>query len=258
MCESKELIVGYLYDDLSDQERRSFEAHLASCDACRGELAALRATRGHLALWSPPERELGFRMIREAEATRARVLPMRSRWTAAFGLAAAAAIVLAAATAIANLEIRYDANGLLVRTGWGRAAATETATRTDGDASAIPTAATDAPATDFSRLDQRLRELERITAQSSGSTQLASGPRMSDAEMLRRVRQLVTEAESRQQTTLARTLLQVVQDMDRQRRTDLATLQQGLGQYQGLTNAEIAHTREIVNQLVRTSAKQEK
>jgi hypothetical protein len=35
-------------------------------------------------------------------------------------------------------------------------------------------------------------------------------------------------------------------------------IQQGLGQYQGLTNAELATTRDLVNQLVRVSTRQEK
>ena len=45
---------------------------------------------------------------------------MRSRWKPALGLAAAAVLVLAVASAIANLEVKYDANGLVVRTGWAR------------------------------------------------------------------------------------------------------------------------------------------
>ena len=81
---------------------------------------------------------------------------------------------------------------------------------------------------------------------------------MDDAEMLRRVRQIVDEAESRQQTVVAQQLLQVVRDFDRQRATDLAAIQQGLGTYQGLTNAEIAQQRDMLNQLYRVAARQEK
>jgi hypothetical protein len=47
-------------------------------------------------------------------------------------------------------------------------------------------------------------------------------------------------------------------DLDRRVRADLAVMQQGLGQYQGLTNANIAQTQDIVNQLVRVANKQEK
>ena len=81
---------------------------------------------------------------------------------------------------------------------------------------------------------------------------------MDDAEMLRRVRQIVDEAQSRQQTVVAQQLLQVVRDFDRQRATDLAAIQQGLGTYQGLTNVEIAQQRDMLNQLYRVAARQEK
>jgi hypothetical protein len=62
----------------------------------------------------------------------------------------------------------------------------------------------------------------------------------------------------RQQQAVADRLLQVVTDFDNQRRRDIAQLQQGLGQIQGLTNAEIATQRDLVNQLIRASSRQER
>lgn len=259
MCESKDLIVGYVYDDLTDDERRSFGAHLAVCGECREELAGLRATRTHLALWAPPEPDFAFRIIREHAATPAKVLPMRPRWMPSFGLAAAAVLVLAVATAIANLEMRYDANGFVVRTGWARGDAQ--AAQTDGTAQRADTSAIlpAASSSDVQALDRRLRELEIAAASqpSSVAVQTASAG-MTDAEILRRVREMVGEAESRQQTVVAQRLLQVVRDFDRQRQSDLAVIQQGLGTYQGLTNAEIAQQRDMLNQLYRVAARQEK
>ena len=41
-------------------------------------------------------------------------------------------------------------------------------------------------------------------------------------------------------------------------KADLAAMQQGLGTYQGLTNAEIAQQRDMLNQLYRVAARQEK
>jgi putative lipoic acid-binding regulatory protein len=255
MCESKESIVGYIYDDLAGSERRTFEAHMAVCRDCRDEVTALRATRVHLSLWSPPARDLGFKVVRDdAAAAPARVLPMRKRWTAAFGLAAAAVLVLAAATAIANLEIRYDANGLVVRTGWARPAA-ETAQAPAPASAAVPASTRDGVA----ELEVRLAQLERtLAATPAGSIQVTSGPRMADVEILRRVREMVSQAETRQQAAVTNRLVQVVQDFDRQRQTDLATIQRGLGTYQGLTNAEIATQRDMLNQLYRVAARQEK
>src|SRR5688572_4958587 len=100
MCNNKDLLVSYLYDDVTAEERRTFDAHLPRCAECREELASLGMTRAHLATWAPPERALGFRMISDAPAPpAAKVIPFPSRWMPAFGLAAAAMLVLAAATA---------------------------------------------------------------------------------------------------------------------------------------------------------------
>ena len=91
------------------------------------------------------------------------------------------------------------------------------------------------------------------------SVQLTSTEnRMSDAELLRQVRQMLSEAHSRQQTANARQMLQIVRDVQQQHASDLARMQQGLDQYQGMTNAEIAQSRDMFNQWIRTSARQEK
>jgi hypothetical protein len=260
MCNNKDLLVGYLYDDVTADERRAFDAHLRTCAECREELASLGMTRAHLATWAPPERALGFRMISDAPQTAPNVIPFSSRVGSvrklmpAFGLAAAAVLVLAAATAIANLEIRYDNNGLMVRTGWARDAAQTAAAPAPGANTGIAQATWRA---DFDALERRLRDLETATTPATG-VQLASTTRMSDAEVLRQVRAIVKEAESRQQVAVAQRLLQVMQDFERQRRTDLAMLQQGNAQYQGVTSAELAQTRDMLNQLVRASTRQEK
>jgi hypothetical protein len=270
MCESKELLVGYVYDELSVEDRQSLQAHLAGCGKCRLELEGLRATRTHLALWSPPEPDLGFRVIQGGSAP-APALPRRMRLAPAFAFAAAAVIVLAVAAAIANIEVRYGSDGMTVRTGWasrqaqgGLSEITAAAPTSPGrDPSAATASAVPAGGSgDFAELDRRLRGIEAALAAQPADRgmQLASSARtgMSDAEMLRRVRQIVSEAESRQEKAVAQRLLAVFGDLDRRVRADLAVMQQGLGQYQGLTNANIAQTQDIVNQLVRVANKQEK
>ena len=64
MCDSKELLVGFLYGELDAPARRTFEAHLETCAECRDELSELRVTRGQIALWTPPEADLGFQIVR--------------------------------------------------------------------------------------------------------------------------------------------------------------------------------------------------
>ena len=39
MCDSKELLVGFLYDEIDPVSKRTFERHLATCSDCRFELA---------------------------------------------------------------------------------------------------------------------------------------------------------------------------------------------------------------------------
>ena len=174
----------------------------------------------------------------------------------AFAFAAAAVIVLAAAAAIANIEVQYG--GVTVRAGWGR-------TAPGGSEGAVASAVPNAPpvrtsaSSEFAALEQRLRDLESSLNPPQGAgPQPASDTRLSDAEILRRVRQMVSEAEARQETAVAKRLLEVLRDVDYQRRADIAMIQQGLGQYQGLTNAEIAQNRDMLNQLYRASTKQDK
>lgn len=252
MCD-KELIVGYLYDELPAAGRQAVEAHVAACAECRIELEELRTTRVHLALWAPPEPELGFRVIRGGAAPGSE-LPSRNRFVPAFALAAAAVIVLAAAAAIANIEVSYG--NVTVRTGWGAEPDRSAAVRSAAPASAQPVAV--AASEEFAALDRRLREIESaLSAAGSGGVQTASAG-MSDAELLQRVRQMVREAEARQETALAKRLLQIATDVQNARRADLALIQQGLGQYQGLTNAEIAQNRDMLNQFIRAATRQEK
>ena len=150
MCDSKELLVGFLYDEIDPVSKRTFERHLATCSECRAELAELDATREQIALWAPPDADLGFRIVRGAEA--AAPTPLRFRFfsfSPAWGFAAAALVVLAIGAAIANLDVRYGSDGLVVRTGWehGRDAQAGV-TQVDWKAQA-------------EQLDRRVRDLER-------------------------------------------------------------------------------------------------
>ena len=118
MCDSKELLVAFLYDEIDPAAKRTFEKHLATCAECRDELAELGATRAQIALWTPPDADLGFRIVRERGTAAAPAVRVSSP---AWGLAAAALLVLAIGAAIANLDVRYGSDGLVVRTGWNHA-----------------------------------------------------------------------------------------------------------------------------------------
>jgi hypothetical protein len=244
MCEEKESLITYLYEDGDDRERARFEAHLDACDECRAELETLRALRTGLAAWTPPERDLGFTIVR-------REVKAPPRWLVpALGFAAAA-LVLAASAAVANLEIRYGADGVTVRTGGWRSSPTEVpagqagGSREAGGAEAAWRA-------ELTALERRLRDdrsAERTSALTRTDLPAPSRRGAESAELLRRVQALIAASEGRQQRELALRVAQVVRDFDRQRQTDLVTIQRGLGQIEG----SAAENREVLNYLVRVS-----
>jgi hypothetical protein len=242
-CENKEAIVAYLYDEVGAIERNRIEAHLAACGECRAEVNALRAVRNELPAWAPPERDLGFAIVDRAQTA----APAR-RWVMpAWGLAAAATLVLAAAAAIANVEVSYGPRGLNVRTGWARDAGAPVAATV-----AEPVAATRPEwRAELTNLERRLRG--EFAARDAVARPAATAANESD-DVLRRVRALIDESEARQQKELALRLAQVLRDFDRQRQTDLVRIQYGFGQLERSSAAD----REMVNHLVRVSSQQQR
>ena len=248
-CEDRDRLVSYLYDDGSDAERAAVEAHLARCVACAAELAELRAVRASLADWQPPETALGFRITRDpADA------PVRSWWRPlpAWAQAAAAVLVLGAGAGLANLEIRYDTQGLTMRTGWARdTGAGETSRSVRRTPAATNAPATAVTARDLAALEGRLRT-EFAHGTRTGAPVPASAV-ASSRDLLQQVRALVAESEQRQQKELALRLTQVLTDVESQRRADLVRIEQNMGQIEGFTGQEAVRQRELLNYLMRVS-----
>jgi hypothetical protein len=221
MC-NKDLLLEYLYDELPASDRLNVDRHLASCADCREEVNGLRGTRTHLASWAPPEPDLGFHVIRGA----ARVAPPARWWgrSPAWGLAAAAVITLAVSAAIANVEVRAGSDGIVVRTGWNRATTAEPVVLSNGVAPS-----------EMARVEARVQELESRLSTRQGGVVAASASvsRMSDAEIVRLVRQQVSESEQRQRGDLAHRILQVSRDVEVARRSDVDRLLTALRQQQG-------------------------
>ena len=97
-----DLTAAYALDALGQDERETFEAHLAQCARCREELAGLGETASALAFGvvsPPPPARLRERILTTAAAERENVvsLPMRRPWLVR---SAAAAASIAACTAI--------------------------------------------------------------------------------------------------------------------------------------------------------------
>lgn len=264
MCD-KEQLVSYLYDDLADGERATFERHVRECDECRREVSALRGVRADLVSWSPPQPDFGFRVVREPKVVPMPVRSWRTWWTPAAGLAAAAVLVLAAASAVAHVEVHSGPDGLTVRTGWAPASA-PVADRSFGEAASgtvrrdvILPASTDAvDRSTLETLDRRLRALEAASREAGpvrNASFAADAARAADADIIRRMRELLAQSETKQQGELALRIAQVIRDVDAQRLEDLKRIQQGLRGVEASVNAEAAGHRELTNYIL-TSARQ--
>ncbi len=234
MCESKELLVSFLYDEIDPASKRDFQKHLMTCGECREELAELGATRAQIATWTPPDADLGFRIVREGESAKRRWFD----WSPAWGLAAAAIVLAAIGAAIANLDIRYGSDGLVVRTGWNH-------TLDLAQQSAAPNVTPVDWKARADQLDRRLADLERAmsTRPSSGVQSAASGT--ANDVLLQRVRDIVGQSETRQQRAFATRLTELMREVEAQRRLDLATIDQGMTRLQNSSSV----TKEMVQRL---------
>ncbi len=111
-----ELTAAYVLNALDEREAGEYEEHLARCEQCREELAALGRVTEALAYGSadapPPPSQLRGRILGQARDERSKMIPMRSRWTlAAAGLAAAAAcaaIALGAWAATLHGKLQHE------------------------------------------------------------------------------------------------------------------------------------------------------
>ena len=265
MC-NKDDLVSYLYDDLAAPARAAFEQHLRGCTECRDELTTLRGVRADLLTWSPPEPDFAFRIVAEPRvAHAARVLrpdvPAWRRWfTPAAGFAAAAVLVLAAAAGLARVEVRSGPDGWTLRTGASPAIADGVVAGFGGfrarDVHLSGAAGEDV----MTALERRIAALE-TSSRDTSNVRYASlqSARPSNDDILKVVRDLLAQSETRQKGELALRLQQVIRDMDMKRAADLNGVRQGISRIDASVTANVSEDaamhRELMNYL-RTSSNQ--
>lgn len=240
-CDDTETLVAYVYDDIDPAEKDAVARHLAGCARCRDEVAALGGVRHALGAWTPPVPDLRFTIVSESDASNV-LRPPVSAWQAVprWAQLVAATLALAVGASVANVQVRHDATGWTVTTGWMPPAAPATAV------AAAPDATWQAALTS---LEQSLRREIAARPVSTAAPVAAAAP--ADGETLARVRALLEASEKRQQQELALRLTQFGRDIDLQRRADLVRVEQGIGQLEGRTGAEAARQREAINYLIR-------
>jgi putative zinc finger protein len=249
----EQTLIAYLYDDIDAGERAAFTAHLPGCARCQRDLASLRGVRQQLARWAPPEPQLSTLKSQVLPSSQPPVPGSWYRQVPAWAQVAAALLFLGVAAGLANLDIRRDANGLTIRTGWSRPAPQSGTVASPPAVGQDSSKAADVASRDeLNVLEQRLRGELRAAA----ATRPARSPSAADAETLRRVRALIDESEKREERELALRVAQVLRDVNAQRQADLSKIDRNLGLIQNSTGVEILKQREMVNYLMRVSQRQ--
>jgi hypothetical protein len=239
-CDDREALVAYVYDEVDAELGAAITTHQASCAACEADVAGLGGVRRALGLWTPPAPPLRFSIVADTEASR----PTRSGWQAVpyWAQVAAATLALAVGAAVANVQVRHDAGGWTMSTGW-------MTPRVAPAAAAAPGSAEWQPA--LAALEESLRREFAASHTVDAAPAAVAASTSIDQTTVARVRTLIQESERRQQQELALRLTQFGRDLDLQRRADLVRIDQGIGSLEGRTGAEVARQREMLNYIVR-------
>ena len=244
-CDDKQTLIAYLYDELDAAARSRVDAHLLVCTRCAAEVRALGSVRAELVEWTPPEAELGFAVVRKSELESAKVLRPAQWWQTVptWARAAAAVLVLAAGAAIANIQVRSNADGLVVTTGW--MAPQEPALSAPSEREAVGREV-EGWRTALTSLEQQLRN-EIQSSRQQEAVRVSAAP--SDDATIRRVQQLLAASEQRQDRELALRFTQFAREMDMMRRADFQRITRGFGQF----DEQMFRQQQMLNNVIRVS-----
>jgi hypothetical protein len=250
---TQEALISYLYDECEPAARAEVVAHLERCSLCAEDIAALGATREHLAGWTPPDIALGFQISRPQPAAILRPQRWWQRPLPAWAQAAAALLVFGAGLSIGAARALTESSEVT-----GPLAVTAE----QSVAPASPPTSTDNLARD---VEQLRAELVSLKNDSSAAGQRSALARMdqaqalvpsarSDAALMQQIRSLIEESEERQRSEFTLRARQLAHDFEVQRRYDLTQINQTIGRVQGETGIEVRQQRQAIDNLLRVVA----
>ena len=226
-------LVAYVYGECEPQDLERVKAHLAACGRCAAEVEAFGSVRGSLQTWDVPRASSGIRVVSERDALRGPwwSFALRPAW----GLAAAAGLVLGVGLALGGVEMRILDGGFIVQVGSPaqpgeeEAPAAAAAEAAPGLAiSGVPSGAGAPWRVDLAQLESELRR--------DLASEQASLPPPEPEVLLEQVRGLISQSELRQQQERALWLTEFAQELDMQRRADQQQFQQELGALEGFAD----------------------
>jgi len=231
-CGDKNALVAYLYEECEPELRDVISGHLTRCDSCSSEIDGLGWTRQRLEVWAPPMPELGFQMPVPAQEVR---LPWWRAPLPAWAQAAAALVIFGV--------------GLSVGLARGPVAAPQQASSPRPTVT-VPAAPVDTvSSTDLADLEQRLKSEISQMRTTAPVRQVASSTASSDEEIMKKVEALLTQSEERQRREFTLRSVEMARDFEAQRRVDMASVRETVGQFQGVTGTEIRQQREAIDRL---------
>lgn len=246
-CTDKDTLLAYIYGECDAATRGLVDAHLAACPGCADEVAGFGMVRESLSQWSPPGRVGSYRLVLEEDAAApapAKVLRPARWWQApvsTLAKVAAGVLLFAGGAALANLEIRYDGDGFVVRTGWQQPAA-QVATapapaQTTQPVSLVQAAPAARPAadpspwrSDLASVEQQLRDVRQQLATVKAAsapvaarvpTQVAGNVSLDENRLMERVYSALDESERRQQLNVATYMSRFASDLQAGRSFDM-------------------------------------
>ena len=239
-CGDKNALVAYLYEECEPELRDVISGHLTRCDACSSEIDGLGWTRGHLEMWAPPMPELGFRMQVPTQEAR---LPWWRAPLPAWAQAVAALVIFGV--------------GLSVGLARGPVAAPQVASNQPPPATMTTTPTTvTASRNDLSQLEERLKSQIAQIRTAVPVRQVVSSASSTDDEIMKKVEALRAQSEERPRREFTLRSVEMARDFEAQRRIDMASVREAVGQFQGVTGNEIRQQREAIdriNSLIRVS-----
>jgi hypothetical protein len=225
-CGDTSALITYVYEECDPDMRQAIAGHLVRCPSCSSEIDGLQWTRRRLEVWTPPVSELGFQLPAPAPEPR---LPWWRAPLPAWAQAVAALVIFAAGFSLGLARDVAEAPRLA---------------ETQPSGAVTTTAVTQ---TELAQLEQRLKaQLSEIRAAAAAPVRQAT---VSDGGIMKKVEALVTQSEERQRREFTLRTVEMARDFEAQRRIDMATVRETVGQFQGAAGTEIRQQREAIDRI---------
>jgi hypothetical protein len=225
-CGDSDALVAYLYEECEPAIREVIASHLSRCESCSSEVDGLGWTRRRLQAWTPRVPELGFQLPVATQESR---LPWWRAPLPAWAQAVAALLIFGV--------------GLSVGLARGPASVSPQVSSMEP----VTTKTDTASRTELSELAKSLRS--EMTQMRTAATTPVRQATYSDDDTMKKVEALVAQSEERQRREFTLRSVEMARDFEAQRRIDMATVRETVGQFQGAAGTEIRQQREAIDRI---------